>query len=201
VFGFPLAQFKPLAPPLSRPTAGTSFFTNWQWGLTHPHISSFELQMKSSRILPCFGIAIHNKVNVKGHVMFSTKKINSWVDIDEQSPALSLSKAAGREFGKGTQEAFALTGISLNEHHILFGMEKYRSQADPDRRPTSINTLTRKWVPLFADAPFPRHTSDITVASAASAYTLRSLFGESVFHLVDSSEVAYGLPIREFGFL
>jgi hypothetical protein len=132
-------------------------------------------------------------VNVKGHVMFATKKITPgghWMSI-----AAIAAKAAGRDW-KGTAEAFALTGISLNEAFISCWDEKYRSKLI--RPETYINQyIDEEWVPLLQTPPFPEHTSGHSVASAASAYTLGQIFGDQ-FHLVDSSEIAYGLPVREF---
>jgi hypothetical protein len=45
--------------------------------------------------------------------------------------------------------------------------------------------------------PFPEYTSGHSVISNAASETLTSLFGDN-FHFVDSTEVAFGLPVREF---
>ena len=133
------------------------------------------------------------KMNVKGHVMFAEKKITPgghWMSI-----AAIASKAAGKDW-KGITEVFAMTGISLNEAFISCWDEKYRSNLI--RPETYINQhIDEQWVPLLQTPPFPEHTSGHSVASAASAYTLAHIFGDE-FHLVDSSEVAYGLPVREY---
>jgi hypothetical protein len=90
----------------------------------------------------------------------------------------------------------ALTAISLNEAFISCWDEKYRSRLI--RPETYINQyIDEEWVPLLQTPPFPEHTSGHSVASTAAAYTLAQIFGDE-FHLVDSSEVAYGLPVREF---
>ncbi|HSF54434.1 MAG TPA: vanadium-dependent haloperoxidase [Algoriphagus sp.] len=133
------------------------------------------------------------KMNVKGHVMFAEKKITPgghWMSI-----ASIASKAAGKDW-KGTVEAYALTAVSLNEAFISCWDEKYRSKLI--RPETYINQyIDEEWVPLLQTPPFPEHTSGHSVASTAAAYTLTQLFGDEM-HIVDSSEVAYGLPIREF---
>lgn len=133
------------------------------------------------------------KMNVKGHVMFAEKKITPgghWMGI-----ASIASAAAGSDW-KGTVEALALTGISLNEAFIACWDEKYRSKLI--RPETYINQyIDEDWVPLLQTPPFPEHTSGHSVASTAAAHTLVQLFGDEL-HIVDSTEVAYGLPIREF---
>lgn len=133
------------------------------------------------------------KMNVKGHVMFAEKKITPgghWMGI------ASIASAASDKDWKGTVEALALTGISLNEAFIACWDEKYRSKLI--RPETYINQyIDEDWVPLLQTPPFPEHTSGHSVASTAAAYTLTQLFGDEL-HIVDSTEVAYGLPIREF---
>jgi hypothetical protein len=133
------------------------------------------------------------KMNVKGHVMFATKKITPgghWMGI-----ASIASAAAGKDW-KGTVEALTLTAISLNEAFIACWDEKYRSRTI--RPETYINQhIDENWVPLLQTPPFPEHTSGHSVASTAASYTLAQLFGDQL-HIVDSTEVAYGLPVREF---
>jgi hypothetical protein len=133
------------------------------------------------------------KMNVKGHVMFAEKKITPgghWMGI-----ASIASAAAGKDW-RGTVEALAMTAISLNEAFIACWDEKYRSRTI--RPETYINQhIDENWVPLLQTPPFPEHTSGHSVASTAASYTLAQLFGDQL-HIVDSTEVAYGLPIREF---
>jgi hypothetical protein len=182
------AQFKPLAPPPFSTEKGTPFY-NLADEVYKAAINANEEQQEIAMFWDCNPY----KVNVKGHVMFAEKKITPgghWMSI-----AAIAAKGAGKDW-KGTAEAFALTGISLNEAFISCWDEKYRSKLI--RPETYINQyIDEEWVPLLQTPPFPEHTSGHSVASAASAYTLGQLFGDQ-FHLVDSSEVAYGLPIREF---
>ncbi|RPA67327.1 phosphatidic acid phosphatase [Cyclobacteriaceae bacterium YHN15] len=133
------------------------------------------------------------KVNVKGHVMFAEKKITPgghWMGI-----AAISSKTAGQDW-KGTAETLAFTSIALFDAFIACWDEKYRSVLI--RPETYINKyMDEDWLPVLQTPPFPEYTSGHSVASNAAAEALKNLFGEP-FHFVDSTEVAYGLPIREF---
>ena len=133
------------------------------------------------------------KVNVKGHVKFAEKKITPgghWMGI-----AAIASKTAGQDW-KGMSETLAFTSIALFDAFIACWDEKYRSKLI--RPETYINKyIDEEWLPLLQTPPFPEYTSGHSVASNAAAETLTNLFGEP-FHFVDSTEVAYGLPIREF---
>ena len=133
------------------------------------------------------------KMNVKGHVMFAEKKITPgghWMSI-----AAIAAKTANADWKK-TAEALAMTGISLHDAFVACWDEKYRSKLV--RPETYINQfIDQEWVPYLQTPPFPEHTSGHSVASTSAAFTLTQIFGED-FHFVDSSEVNYGLPIREF---
>ena len=133
------------------------------------------------------------KVNVKGHVMFAEKKITPgghWMGI-----AAISSKTAGQDW-KGTTETLAFTSIAIFDAFIACWDEKYRSVLI--RPETYINRyIDEDWLPLLQTPPFPEYTSGHSVASNSAAEALTSLFGEP-FHFVDSTEVAYGLPVREF---
>ncbi|UJP66836.1 vanadium-dependent haloperoxidase [Mongoliitalea daihaiensis] len=133
------------------------------------------------------------KVNIKGHVMFAEKKITPgghWMGI-----ASIASKTAGQDW-KGMAETLAYTSIALFDAFIACWDEKYRSVLI--RPETYINKyIDEDWLPLLQTPPFPEYTSGHSVASNAAAEALTKLFGEP-FHFVDSTEVAYGLPIREF---
>ena len=182
------AQFKPLPPPPFSTEPGSPFYE-----LAKEVYEADINATKENKDIAMFWDCNPYKMNVKGHVMFAEKKITPgghWMSI-----ASIAAAGAGKDW-KGTVEALALTGISLNEAFISCWDEKYRSKLI--RPETYINQhIDEDWVPLLQTPPFPEHTSGHSVASAASAYTLAQLFGDE-FHLVDSSEVNYGLPIREF---
>ncbi len=133
------------------------------------------------------------KVNVKGHVMFAEKKITPgghWMGI-----AAISSKTAQQDW-KGTSETLAFTGLAIFDAFIACWDEKYKSVLI--RPETYINKyIDEDWLPVLQTPPFPEYTSGHSVASNAAAKALTNLFGEP-FHFVDSTEVAYGLPIREF---
>jgi len=182
------AQFKPLPPPPFSTDPNSDFYK-----LAKEVYEADINSTKDNKDIAMFWDCNPYKMNVKGHVMFAEKKITPgghWMSI-----ASIAAAGAGKDW-KGTVETLALTGISLNEAFISCWDEKYRSKLI--RPETYINQhIDENWVPLLQTPPFPEHTSGHSVASAASAYTLAQLFGDQ-FHLVDSSEVDYGLPIREF---
>lgn len=133
------------------------------------------------------------KVNVRGHVMFAEKKITPgghWMGI-----AAISSKTAAQDW-KGTSETLVFTGLAIFDAFIACWDEKYKSRLI--RPETYINRyIDEDWLPILQTPPFPEYTSGHSVASNAAAVVLTSLFGEP-FHFVDSTEVAYGLPVREF---
>ena len=132
-------------------------------------------------------------MNVKGHVMFATKKISPgghWMNIT--NVACKKAKASFMP----SIEAYALVALSLNEGFISCWDEKYRSRLI---RPESyINQyIDENWVPLLQTPPFPEYTSGHSVISAASAVTLTRLFGDN-FAFTDSTEIEFGMPARDF---
>ena len=132
-------------------------------------------------------------MNVKGHVMFATKKISPgghWMNITHvacQKTNAGFVQAA---------EAYALVSISLMDGFISAWDEKYRSKLI--RPETYINEhIDEDWLPLLQTPPFPEYPSAHSVISAASAVALTKLFGDN-FSFVDSTEVEFGLPTRSF---
>lgn len=132
-------------------------------------------------------------MNVHGHVMFATKKITPgghWMGITNivcvQSNSSLIESA----------EAYAVTAIALADGFISCWDEKYRSNLI--RPETVINKyMDEEWLPLLQTPPFPEYTSGHSVISSAASVALTSLFGDH-FHFVDSTEVKFGLPVREF---
>ena len=133
------------------------------------------------------------KMNIKGHVMYAEKKITPgghWIGI-----AGIASKTANLDW-KATSETIALTAIAVFDGFISCWDEKYRSVLI--RPETYINLyMDEDWVPLLQTPPFPEHTSGHSVISTAASRVLTEILG-SPFHFVDSTEVKYGLGIREF---
>lgn len=132
-------------------------------------------------------------MNVVGHVMFATKKITPgghWMEI-----ATTVAKDADLDW-LATAEVMAVTSIHLADAFISCWDEKYRSVLV--RPETYINQhIDEEWLPLLQTPPFPEYTSGHSVASGSASIALTKLFGDNVA-FIDSTEVAYGLPVRSF---
>lgn len=132
-------------------------------------------------------------MNVKGHVMFATKKISPgghWMNITRVA-----CKKANADFIQAT-EAYAVVAISLVDGFISCWDEKYRSRVI--RPETYINQhIDENWMPLLQTPPFPEYTSGHSVISSSSAVVLTSLFGDN-FAFTDSTEIEFGLSVRSF---
>ncbi len=133
------------------------------------------------------------KMNVRGHVLFATKKISPgghWINIT----ALCCKKV---EAGIAQSlEAYASVAVAIADGFISCWDEKYRSNVI--RPETYINQyIDPNWVPLLQTPPFPEYTSGHSVISTAAAIVLNRLFGNE-FSFTDSSEVEFGLPPRKF---
>ena len=132
-------------------------------------------------------------MNVKGHVMFATKKISPgghWINIVHV--ACTKSKV---DFIRSA-EAYALVSLSIVDGFISCWDEKYRSRLI---RPESyINQyIDEEWVPLLQTPPFPEYTSGHSVISGSAATSLTALFGDN-FSFTDSTEVEFGMTPRSF---
>lgn len=132
-------------------------------------------------------------MNVKGHVMFATKKISPgghWINITRvacETKSANFAQSA---------EAYARVSIALVDAFISCWDEKYRSKLI--RPETYINQyIDNEWVPVLQTPPFPEYTSGHSVISAASAVTLTNLFGDN-FAFTDSTEIEFGLTARSF---
>jgi hypothetical protein len=132
-------------------------------------------------------------MNVKGHVMFATKKISPgghWINITNQA-----CMQGNKDFAESA-EAYALVSIALMDGFISCWDEKYRSKLI--RPETYINQhIDENWTPLLQTPPFPEYTSGHSVISNAAAVTLTSLFGDN-FAFSDSTELEFGLTARNF---
>ncbi len=132
-------------------------------------------------------------MNVKGHAMFASKKVTPgghWIGI-----VAVACKSKNASFVEATA-AYALTSLTLMDGFISCWDEKYRSNLV--RPETVINRyIDENWEPLLQTPPFPEYTSGHSVISSAAGTVLTDFFGEN-FHLVDSTEVKYGLTTREF---
>ena len=132
-------------------------------------------------------------MNVKGHVMFATKKISPgghWINITNVA-----CKKVNADLTQSA-EAYARVSIALVDAFMSCWDEKYRSKLI--RPETYINQyIDEDWVPVLQTPPFPEYTSGHSVISAASAVTLTKLFGDN-FAFTDSTEIEFGLTARSF---
>jgi hypothetical protein len=132
-------------------------------------------------------------MNVRGHVMFATKKISPgghWMNI---------TAVACRQANAGcvqSAEAYVRVALSLVDGFIVCWDEKYRSKVI--RPETYINQyIDENWVPMLQAPPFPEYTSGHSVISASASVALTGVFGDN-FAFTDSTEVEYGMTSRSF---
>ncbi|RLD27117.1 MAG: phosphatidic acid phosphatase [Bacteroidetes bacterium] len=129
----------------------------------------------------------------RGHAMFATKKITPgghWIGITEIA-----TRKTNATFDE-TVNAYTNVSISLFDAFISCWNEKWRSLVV--RPETLINQyIDEEWVPLLQTPPFPEYTSGHSVISRAAAVSLTNIFGDN-FNFIDTSELEFGLPNREF---
>lgn len=132
-------------------------------------------------------------MHVQGHAMFATKKMSPgghWMAITG-----AAAKASGADIMR-MSEAYVRVAIAVADGFVSCWAEKYRSNTV--RPETVINAhLDEQWEPLLQTPPFPEYTSGHSVISNAAAVVLTDLFGPKLA-FSDSSEAAYGLPVRTF---
>jgi hypothetical protein len=132
-------------------------------------------------------------VNVSGHLVFATKKLSPgghWLSIAGQA-------AKRRKLDiMSTSAAYMYTTFALYDGFVVCWDEKYRSNYI--RPETYINArIDESWRPLLQTPPFPEYPSGHSVISTAAACVLTAFFGDN-FAFADSTEVKYGLPVRNF---
>lgn len=181
-------QFKPQpAPPFS--TEKNSPFYNLALEVHDTGTHLTEEQREIASFWDCNPFVM----NVKGHVMFATKKISPgghWMNITQVACIKN-----NVDFVAAT-EAYARVAISLVDGFISCWDEKYRSKLI--RPETYINQyIDENWVPLLQTPPFPEYTSGHSVISSSAAIALTNLFGDN-FAFTDSTELEFGLTSRKF---
>ncbi len=132
-------------------------------------------------------------VEFSGHMAIGIKKISPgghWIGIT--GIAAEMRKLSFAE------SAYIHTLVAMTLHDSFVSCWKTKYETNRIRPETVINeTLDPKWKPLLQTPPFPEYTSGHSVISTASAEILTGYFGEN-FGFIDSSEVYFGLPEREF---
>ena len=181
-------QFKPIPPPIFSTQKNSVFYKN-ALAVKNAVTKISTEQSEIANFWDCNPF----KMNIKGHVMFATKKISPgghWINITQQ--ACKQVKAGVSQ----TLEAYAIISITLADCFISCWDEKYRSNVV--RPETYINQyMDADWVPLLQTPPFPEYTSGHSVVSAAAAVILTKLFGIN-FKYTDSTELEFGLPSRKY---
>ncbi|MEP6597497.1 MAG: vanadium-dependent haloperoxidase [Ginsengibacter sp.] len=181
-------QFKPKPPPAFSVNTNSIFYKNAYAVFTKVENNTPE-QNEVANFWDCNPF----KMNVRGHVMFATKKISPnghWMNITKiicQNLHTDPVRSA---------EAYACLAVTLADCFISCWDEKYRS--DVIRPETYINRyINPDWLPVLQTPPFPEYTSGHSVVSTGAAIYLTKLFGDNI-SFVDSSEIEFGLPPRHF---
>lgn len=133
------------------------------------------------------------KVEFSGHMAIGVKKISPgghWIGI--------TGIAAEQQGLSFSETVYIHTLVAMTLHDAFVSCWKTKYETNRIRPETVINEkLDPRWKPLLQTPPFPEYTSGHSVISTASAEILTGYFGEN-FGFIDSSEVYFGLPEREF---
>jgi hypothetical protein len=133
------------------------------------------------------------KLNVSGHVMYSTKKFSPpghWMGI----VGIAAEKAK-LDFNE-TVYAYAITAIASFDAFIQCWDEKFRSKTA--RPETVINKyIDPNWRPLLQTPPFPEYTCGHSTVSSAAAEAMTKVFGDN-FSYTDTTELEFGIESRSF---
>jgi hypothetical protein len=181
-------QFKPLGPTPFSKEKGSPFYKD-----AFVVYETGKNLTEEQRAVASFWDCNPFVMNVKGHVMFATKKISPgghWINITKmvcQNTHADMVKSA---------EAYVCVALSLVDGFISCWDEKYRSKLV--RPETYINRyIDENWVPLLQTPPFPEYTSGHSVISTSAAITLTAIFGDN-YAFTDSTEVEFGMQARSF---
>ena len=182
------AQFKPVSPtPFS--IQKTSQFYKEAFEVFEVVKNITEEQRNIASFWDCNPFAM----NVRGHVMFATKKISPgghWINITRTVCAQTKATMAQ------STEAYVRVSLSLVDGFISCWDEKYRSRVI--RPETYINQyINEDWVPILQTPPFPEYTSGHSVISSSASVALTKLFGDN-YAFTDSTEVEFGMGARKF---
>ncbi|MBS1611002.1 MAG: vanadium-dependent haloperoxidase, partial [Bacteroidetes bacterium] len=133
------------------------------------------------------------KLNVSGHVMFSTKKFSPpghWMSI------VGIAAEKAKADFPTTVYAYAITAIAQFDAFIHCWDEKYRHNTV--RPETVINKyIDPEWRPLLQTPPFPEYTCGHSTVSAANAEALTRVFGDN-FAYTDTTELEFGIKSRSY---
>ena len=131
--------------------------------------------------------------NQTGHLTYNVRQLTPgghWIGITEiacRQIELDIVQAT---------DLLAKVSVAMADAFISAWHAKY--ETDFIRPETYINRhIDPEWKPLLESPHFPEYTSAHSTVSAAAAYVLTQKLGEG-FHFTDTTEVAFGLPAREF---
>jgi hypothetical protein len=182
------SQFAP-APPVPYSKDSSSTFYKMMREVYDLKNSITKEQLEIANFWDCNPFA----VDYSGHMAIGLKKI---------SPAghwMGITGIACKKADISLDSAILihmLVATTLHDAFISCWDEKYKS--DRIRPETAINTLLDPgWRPVLQTPPFPEYTSGHSVVSASAAVILSYFLGDN-FKFVDTSEVYFGLPPREF---
>ncbi len=133
------------------------------------------------------------KINVKGHVMTSTKKFSPpghWMSI------VGIANKTAKANFETVTYAYAKTAIALFDAFIHCWDAKYTYNTI--RPETVINKyIDPNWRPLLQTPAFPEYTCGHSTISSAAAEALTSVYGDN-FAYTDSTELEFGIANRNF---
>ena len=182
------SQFRPVEPPTFSTETNSEFYK-----IANEVYQAGKGLTEEQRQIASFWDCNPFVMNVKGHVMFATKKISPgghWINIAHVALVKTNATAAR------SAEVYAKVSVALVDAFIACWDEKYRSLLI---RPESYINLyiDEDWVPLLQTPPFPEYISGHSTISGAAATTLTSEFGDN-FSFTDSTEIEFGLTTRSF---
>lgn len=182
------AQFDPGPPTLFDTKEGSAFYGDAMAVYT-AGLELNEAQTEIAKFWDC-----NPNVSVtQGHVMFFNQKISPgghWMHIAAQAIQDMDSNLPVE------QGVMATVSIAIADAFISCWDQKYKSNLI--RPETYINTyIDPDWNPILQTPAFPEYTSGHSVASGAAATVLTELVGAK-HSFIDSTEVPYGLPRRNF---
>ena len=181
-------QFAP-SPPIGYSKEASSEFYKLMKEVYEVSRSLTDEQLAIANFWDCNPFA----VTYSGHMAIGLKKI---------SPAghwMGITGIACKKANISLDSAIlinAVVALTLHDAFISCWEEKYKS--DRIRPESAINTLLDPtWRPQLQTPPFPEYTSGHSVASSSAAVVLTYLLGDN-FRFIDTSEIYFGLPAREF---
>lgn len=129
----------------------------------------------------------------QGHVMYFQQKISPaghWMNV--------AAMACRNKKLDAIQTAEVLSKVAVTIADGFINCWEAKFHYNTLRPETIINRyIDKDWRPLLQTPPFPEYPSGHSVISGASATVLTHFFGDG-FSYIDSTEVPFGLPARQF---